>query len=63
MKTFFASTGAIHETGAIQEGENLPGVHFFIIKFQKFLFSIILRVIDGNALESSKVDFTGFNLT
>ena len=38
MKTLFASTGAIRETGAIQEGAVLPGMHFFIIKFQKFLF-------------------------
>jgi len=38
MKTHFASTGAIREKGAIQEGKNARGTYFFIIKFQKFIF-------------------------
>jgi hypothetical protein len=37
-KNKFASVGPIREKGAIEEGESLPGTHFFILKFRKFLF-------------------------
>jgi len=40
MKNLFASLGSSREKWAIKEREIMPGVHFFIIKFQKFLFPL-----------------------